>query len=55
MAIQDDGVGIVATMWALTGLTFIFVILRIYTRIVVVKFFGIDDHVYNVAFVSFVE
>jgi hypothetical protein len=30
----------------------VFVALRAYTRIVVVRSYGIDDHVYNFAFVS---
>ncbi len=48
-----DGPWAVLVMWLMTGLTFIFVVLRIYTRAVVVKNFGIDDHVYNFSFVSF--
>lgn len=51
MAIKGDGLWTVAVMWSLTAVTFIFVLLRIYTRVGVVKSFGIDDHVYNLAFV----
>ncbi|KAK9415237.1 putative Integral membrane protein pth11 [Seiridium unicorne] len=40
----------ITAMWILTALTFVFVILRIYTRIWVVHSYGIDDHVYNLAF-----
>lgn len=50
MAIKGDGVTAVATMWALTAISLVFVILRSYTRIVVVSSYGIDDHVYNFAF-----
>lgn len=39
-----------AVMWAMTFLTFVFVILRMYTRVVKVKSFGIDDIVYNISF-----
>jgi hypothetical protein len=44
-------------MWIVTAVTLVFVLLRIYTRAYVVKSYGIDDHVYNLAFVSpiFVE
>ncbi|KAH8657362.1 hypothetical protein BGZ61DRAFT_371278 [Ilyonectria robusta] len=51
MAIKGDGLWTVAVMWSLTAVTFVFVVLRIYTRVGVVKSFGIDDHVYNLAFV----
>ncbi|KAF5660147.1 integral membrane protein pth11 [Fusarium heterosporum] len=37
-------------MWSLTTIGLVFVVLRMYTRIFVVKSFGIDDHVYNIAF-----
>jgi hypothetical protein len=52
MAMQGDGPWAVAVMWILTVLTFAFVVLRFYTRSVVVQSTGIDDHVYNFAFVS---
>jgi hypothetical protein len=42
----------VIAMWILTAMTFVFVVLRTYTRMYVVKSSGIDDHVYNLAFVS---
>ncbi|KAF4446713.1 hypothetical protein F53441_9646 [Fusarium austroafricanum] len=51
MAVKGDGPWVIGTMWALTVVAFVFVILRTYTRIFVVKSFGIDDHVYNLAFV----
>ena len=52
MVMKGDAPWAVSTMWSLAGVTFIFVVLRIYTRAVVVKSYGIDDHVYNLAFVS---
>ncbi|KAJ4253311.1 hypothetical protein NW762_010466 [Fusarium torreyae] len=51
MAVGGDGPWVIAVMWALTAVAFVFVLLRVYTRVVVVKSFGIDDHVYNLAFV----
>jgi hypothetical protein len=52
MAMGGDGPWAIGVMWALTVGVFIFVVLRVYTRVVVVKTFGIDDHVFNLAFVS---
>ena len=52
MAIGGDGGWSIATIWALTVLTFVFVLLRLYTRYFLVQSVGIDDHVYNLAFVS---
>lgn len=52
MVMGGDGPWAVAVMWSLTAVTFVFVLLRIYTRVGVVNSFGIDDHVYNLAFVS---
>ncbi|KAI1426462.1 hypothetical protein F5Y12DRAFT_713190 [Xylaria sp. FL1777] len=51
MAIKGGGVTLVATMWSLTGLTTIFLLLRLYTRLVVLRAFGGDDHVYILAYV----
>jgi hypothetical protein len=42
----------VIVMWVMTGLAFIFVPLRLYTRIRVLKALGSDDHVFNLAWVS---
>ncbi|KAF5234165.1 hypothetical protein FANTH_12267 [Fusarium anthophilum] len=51
MPMGGDGPWAIAVMWALTVVVFIFVLLRLYTRVFVVESLGIDDHVYNVAFV----
>jgi hypothetical protein len=51
MAYGSDALSAVTAMWVLTVLTLVFVILRTYTRAHVVKAYGIDDHVYNLAFV----
>lgn len=42
----------IAVMWIVTAVTLVFVLLRIYTRAYVVRSYGIDDHVYALAFVS---
>ncbi|MBE3042884.1 hypothetical protein IMZ48_09990 [Candidatus Bathyarchaeota archaeon] len=40
-------------MWFLTAFVFFFLMLRLYTRIFCLASFGIDDHIYAVAFVSY--
>lgn len=52
MAMGGQGPWAVAIMWVVTVVAFVFVILRAYTRIKVVQSYGVDDHVYNFAFVS---
>lgn len=52
MAIGGKGPWAIAVMWSLTAVTLVFVVLRIYTRVVIVSSYGIDDHVYVLAFVS---
>ncbi|KAJ5226692.1 uncharacterized protein N7469_006698 [Penicillium citrinum] len=49
--LAGKGVRAVAVMWFMTFLSLIFVPLRMYTRIYIVKAVGIDDHVYNLAWV----
>lgn len=39
-------------MWFLTALVFFFLCLRLYTRLVCLASYGIDDHIYAIAFVS---
>lgn len=39
-------------LWGLTGVTFIFVLMRLYTRVKVVQSYGWDDHFFNASFVS---
>lgn len=51
MAIEGEGPWVIGAMWSLTAVALVFVVLRAYTRIFVVKSFGIDDHVYNLAWV----
>lgn len=42
-----------AIMWVLTAITLVLVILRTYTRAVIVRQFGADDHVFVLSAVSF--
>ncbi|KAL2140142.1 hypothetical protein VTI28DRAFT_4224 [Corynascus sepedonium] len=51
MAIKGDGPWALGAIWVLTGLVFFFLLLRLYTRIVCLASYGIDDHIYIVAFV----
>ncbi|KAI1359113.1 hypothetical protein F5Y08DRAFT_320355 [Xylaria arbuscula] len=43
------------TLWSLAGFTFMFVVLRLYTRISVLRMYGTDDHFYNAAFMLFIN
>ncbi|KAG7050930.1 hypothetical protein JMJ77_0001560 [Colletotrichum scovillei] len=43
-----------AVLWGLTGLAFFFVLLRLYTRLVILQAYGVDDHFFNLAFFLFV-
>ncbi|KAF5645100.1 integral membrane protein pth11 [Fusarium sp. NRRL 52700] len=54
MAMGGDGPWAIGVMWALTVVVFIFVVLRVYTRVVIVHSYGVDDHVFNLAFVLLV-
>ncbi|KAK8116547.1 uncharacterized protein PG998_004828 [Apiospora kogelbergensis] len=46
MALGGDGPYLVAVLWSLTALILFFLFLRLYTRIVCVAAYGIDDHFY---------
>ena len=48
---MDKGPRAIAVMWAMTVLSFILVPLRLYTRIFIIKALGLDDHVFNLAWV----
>lgn len=52
MAAGGDGHWVLASMWSLLLVSFVFVVLRMYTRVYVIKSFGADDRMYNLAFVS---
>ncbi|KAI0198553.1 hypothetical protein F4808DRAFT_462669 [Astrocystis sublimbata] len=51
MAIKDKGILVVALSWGLTGLTTAFLVLRLFTRVVVLQAFGGDDFVYILGYV----
>lgn len=52
MAIKGNAVGLIASMWVLTGITTAFLFLRLYTRQVMLRVIGSDDVVFILAFVS---
>lgn len=49
--LAGKGVRAVAVMWLMVFLSFILVPLRAYTRVYIVKAVGVDDHVFNLAWV----
>ncbi|KAJ5933269.1 hypothetical protein N7516_007758 [Penicillium verrucosum] len=49
--LAGKGVRAISVMWAMTLVSFILVPLRLYTRIYIVKGLGVDDHVFNLAWV----
>ncbi|KAI1129488.1 hypothetical protein F5Y10DRAFT_238370 [Nemania abortiva] len=51
MAIKGEGVRVIAVMWTLTAITLGFLLLRLYTRLVMTRAFSNDDHVFILAFV----
>ncbi|KAI0522291.1 hypothetical protein F5B22DRAFT_660609 [Xylaria bambusicola] len=53
--IASDASTALMTLWALASFTFLFVVLRLYTRIRVLRMYGTDDHFYNAAFMLFLN
>jgi hypothetical protein len=51
--LAGQGIKAIAVMWVMVFLSFIFVPLRLYTRIFVLKALGLDDHVFNLGWVCF--
>ncbi|KAH6843269.1 hypothetical protein B0I37DRAFT_393535 [Chaetomium sp. MPI-CAGE-AT-0009] len=51
VGIKGDGPWALGVMWMLASLVFFFLLLRLYTRVVCLASYGIDDHVYLVAFI----
>ncbi|KAJ5784142.1 uncharacterized protein N7518_009819 [Penicillium psychrosexuale] len=49
--LAGKGVRAISVLWAMTLLSFILVPLRLYTRVYIVKALGVDDHVFNLAWV----
>lgn len=52
MVIEGESREVIKIMWSLLAMTIVVVALRAYTRIFVVHSYGLDDNVYNLAFVS---
>ena len=52
MGFGGDATWALGVMWFLTALVFFFLCLRLYTRLYCLASYGIDDHIYAVAFVS---
>lgn len=49
--ISPSAAATLVVLWTLTAVTFIFVVLRLYTRLSVVHAYGLDDHFFSAAFV----
>lgn len=49
---QGNAPETLAALWCLVAVALVFVLLRLYTRYKVIDAIGIDDHLFNVAFVS---
>jgi hypothetical protein len=47
-----DGPLCIAVMWSLTFIVFVFLLIRVYTRVVCVAAYGIDDHFYLLSMVN---
>ncbi|KAK8062670.1 hypothetical protein PG997_014767, partial [Apiospora hydei] len=54
MAADDQGPRLMAVLWALTAIVFVFLLLRIYTRVICVASYGVDDHFFLIAFLLMV-
>jgi hypothetical protein len=54
MGLKGDAPWALGVMWMLAALVFFFLMLRLYTRIVCLASYGVDDHVYLVAFIFLV-
>ena len=51
MGLEGDAPWAIGVMWVMAALVFFFLLLRLYTRIVCLASYGVDDHAYIVAFV----
>lgn len=49
---MNPGIQLACAMWAMTALSLVLVALRLYTRIRVVKFVGLEDYMYALTGVS---
>ncbi len=51
MGLEGDAPWAIGVMWVMAALVFFFLCLRLYTRIVCLASYGVDDHAYIVAFI----
>ncbi|KAH8175667.1 hypothetical protein LIA77_04085 [Sarocladium implicatum] len=54
MGLGGEAVWALSVMWALVAIVFAFLLLRLYTRIVCLAAYGVDDHIYLAAFILLV-
>ncbi|KAF4774681.1 hypothetical protein HER10_EVM0002379 [Colletotrichum scovillei] len=54
MAMDGEALWALPVMWSMTGLVFLFLLLRVYTRVVCLSSYGLDDQIYIAAFVFLV-
>lgn len=52
MELGGQGPYCISVLWGLTALLLVFLVLRVYTRVVCVASYGIDDNFYNISIVS---
>lgn len=50
--ITEWDIRVIIILWVLFFITSVFVVLRFYSRIRILQFYALEDHLYNVAFVS---
>lgn len=50
--ITNWDIRVIIILWVLFFITLVFVVLRFYSRIRILQFYALEDHLYNVAFVS---
>ncbi|EGO57948.1 hypothetical protein NEUTE1DRAFT_137717 [Neurospora tetrasperma FGSC 2508] len=51
MAMSEDASRALVIMWVIVGVVFVLVILRVYTRVVYMAAYGVDDWIYVAAFI----
>ncbi|KAH0493329.1 hypothetical protein TgHK011_000003 [Trichoderma gracile] len=52
LGLGGDAPKMLAVLWSLTALSLLFVLLRLYTRLRVIRAYGLDDYFYNAAFMT---
>ncbi|KAK1240372.1 hypothetical protein MKX07_004400 [Trichoderma sp. CBMAI-0711] len=52
LGLGGDAPKMLAVLWSLTALALVFVLLRLYTRLRVLRAYGLDDYFYNAAFMT---